>query len=314
MSAVLLARSNSRTRPGASVSSGLAASIKEAVQTCTVKRPMAPEGERRRPAPKAITASAVQVDGGAAVRSSTSLTRPSRSAGAADESATSSGMGRRSQSSSSITGTSSTGGAGGSRTRRGWDPTRSDLKLSLPLGCKDSKSQRSSIGTRTYASPLAADWTPPVRSSGGDTSSSGANDVSAAAGDVQGGTAAQQPQPQPQSSSTGRSSAEEIAKQAAKSGSSLHCSIATEVDSASTGEIRTKVFRMGAPLLRSTIPVQIGRSGTGTVPPTPRVEAAASLDEDRTDDEDDDVETVLSLSDVEMEDQVSLAVTMDFPC
>merc|ERR1712167_127837 len=38
-----------------------------------------------------------------------------------------------------------------------------------------------------------------------------------------------------------------------------HCSINTDGDA--SAEIRTKVFRIGAPLLRSTIPVSLGRSG-----------------------------------------------------
>jgi len=93
-----------------------------------------------------------------------------------------------------------------------------------------------------------------------------------------------------------------------------HCSISTDGDGPT--EIRTKVFRIGAPLLRSTIPVALGRSPT-----------ASSLGEhmqsvDREDpesrykvmDNDEDVETVLSLSDVEVEDQGSLSVTLDFPC
>lgn len=63
-------------------------------------------------------------------------------------------------------------------------------------------------------------------------------------------------------------------------------------------EIRTKVFRIGAPLLRSTIPVSMGN---------PPHETQGLTGEE-------DVETVLSLSDVEFEDQGSLVVTLDFPC
>jgi len=76
---------------------------------------------------------------------------------------------------------------------------------------------------------------------------------------------------------------------------------------------------MGAPLLRSTIPVSLG---------TPRVSEAQLLESARgkrerrekreahgeDDEEDSDVETVLSLSDVGIEDQGALSVTLDFPC
>jgi len=94
-----------------------------------------------------------------------------------------------------------------------------------------------------------------------------------------------------------------------------HCVISTEADP--NAEIRTKVFRMGAPLLRSTIPVNLG---------TPRVTEAQMLaaaaerrrqkdagsGDDDTDDS--DVETVLSLSDIGVDDQGALSVTLDFPC
>uniref|UniRef100_A0A7S0ZZE5 Uncharacterized protein n=1 Tax=Noctiluca scintillans TaxID=2966 RepID=A0A7S0ZZE5_NOCSC len=63
--------------------------------------------------------------------------------------------------------------------------------------------------------------------------------------------------------------------------------------------IRTKVFRMGAPLLRSTIPVSLGRRSAAAEGP-----CGVSL-------ETDDVETVLSISDGE--EVGSLAVTLDFP-
>lgn len=96
-----------------------------------------------------------------------------------------------------------------------------------------------------------------------------------------------------------------------------HCTISTEADPNS--EIRTKVFRMGAPLLRSTIPVSLG---------TPRMTEAQLMESARgkqdrknrpktegvQEEEDSDVETVLSLSDVGIEDQGTLSVTMDFPC
>lgn len=103
-----------------------------------------------------------------------------------------------------------------------------------------------------------------------------------------------------------------------------HCTINTEVE-LGTGEIRTKVFRIGAPLLRSTIPVSLGR---GPAPATLEAEAQHNqqqgqserkrrnrrLRNARDSDDDEDVETVLSLSDVEVEDQGALSVTLDFPC
>lgn len=94
----------------------------------------------------------------------------------------------------------------------------------------------------------------------------------------------------------------------------MHCTVSTEAD-AST-EIRTKVFRIGAPLLRSTIPVCLGtprqevKSARGA-PPARESPTAAAAD----DGGDSDVETVLSLSDVEFEEEKgSLQVTLDFPC
>eukprot|EP00928_Gymnodinium_smaydae_P091067 TRINITY_DN74773_c0_g1_i1.p1 TRINITY_DN74773_c0_g1~~TRINITY_DN74773_c0_g1_i1.p1 ORF type:complete len:329 (-),score=48.49 TRINITY_DN74773_c0_g1_i1:85-999(-) len=102
----------------------------------------------------------------------------------------------------------------------------------------------------------------------------------------------------------------------------MHCSISTDTDPAS--QIRTKVFRMGAPLLRSTIPVSLGRSAAAA--PGRSGQASQPADDARrggarapADDEDgeltdEDVETVLSLSDVEFENQGHLSVTLDFPC
>mmetsp|Transcript_24609 Transcript_24609/g.56795 ORF Transcript_24609/g.56795 Transcript_24609/m.56795 type:complete len:171 (+) Transcript_24609:68-580(+) len=75
-------------------------------------------------------------------------------------------------------------------------------------------------------------------------------------------------------------------------------------------EIRTKVFRMGAPLLRSTIPVSLGRTAREDEHVQTRSTQAGLL----VNDEDDEAETVLSMSDCDMADQGSLAVTMDFPC
>mmetsp|Transcript_9797 Transcript_9797/g.15963 ORF Transcript_9797/g.15963 Transcript_9797/m.15963 type:complete len:247 (+) Transcript_9797:63-803(+) len=88
-----------------------------------------------------------------------------------------------------------------------------------------------------------------------------------------------------------------------------HCSISTDVDPGA--EIRTKVFRMGAPLLRSTIPVSLGRAQTAASLGSSSARKQ-TIDDDCVEDE--DVETVLSLSDAEFDDQGSLAVTLDFPC
>jgi len=87
---------------------------------------------------------------------------------------------------------------------------------------------------------------------------------------------------------------------------SPHCSITTDGDGAKAqSEIRTKVFRIGAPLLRSTIPVSLGRSSAITSDLDLVSHAVAG---------EEDVETVLSLSDIEVEDQGRLSVTLDFPC
>ncbi|CAE8627549.1 unnamed protein product, partial [Polarella glacialis] len=95
---------------------------------------------------------------------------------------------------------------------------------------------------------------------------------------------------------------------------SAQCSISSD---GASSEIRTKVFRMGAPLLRSTIPVSLGNSRN--VAPTDEAsswrksKAAGSGEGDE--DEGSDVETILSLSDVGCDDdQAVLSVTLDFPC
>jgi len=88
-----------------------------------------------------------------------------------------------------------------------------------------------------------------------------------------------------------------------------HCSISTEGDAAA--EIRTKVFRIGAPLLRSTIPVSLGRTPAGY---GGDVVQQSNVHGDCVEGEDEGVETVLSLSDTEFEDQGALSVTLDFPC
>lgn len=94
-------------------------------------------------------------------------------------------------------------------------------------------------------------------------------------------------------------------------GVNQHCSISTDGDAAT--EIRTKVFRMGAPLLRSTIPVILG---TSRGPVTEAMMSARNerVKEDRGEDDDSDVETVLSLSDDGREECGALSVTLDFPC
>lgn len=76
-------------------------------------------------------------------------------------------------------------------------------------------------------------------------------------------------------------------------------------------EIRTKVFRIGAPLLRSTIPVSLGKDPSKLNQETDNVKVGKDVIP-----EDEDVETVLSLSDVEFDedDGQSLAVTLDFQC
>ncbi|CAE7669027.1 unnamed protein product [Symbiodinium necroappetens] len=83
---------------------------------------------------------------------------------------------------------------------------------------------------------------------------------------------------------------------------SAHCTISE----GGASEIRTKVFRIGAPLLRSTIPVTVGgrreSRHLGIAPPT--TEKADGSD----------VETILSLSEGECEEEAQLSVTLDFPC
>lgn len=98
-----------------------------------------------------------------------------------------------------------------------------------------------------------------------------------------------------------------------------HCTISMGTDA--SAEIRTKVFRIGAPLLRSTIPVSLGRNGYGSgygAMQQPPVAAATAAEQKKThgsnSDSDDEVETVLSISDAEVEDPGQLSVTLDFPC
>lgn len=101
----------------------------------------------------------------------------------------------------------------------------------------------------------------------------------------------------------------------AQCSSNPRCTISSEADGSS--EIRTKVFRMGAPLLRSTIPVALGtrRSSTSSfadvaVSPTAKTADGRGVDADSAS----DAEEILSMSDGCMEDQGTLSVTLDFPC
>lgn len=107
-----------------------------------------------------------------------------------------------------------------------------------------------------------------------------------------------------------------------------HCTISTGGECG--GEIRTKVFRMGAPLLRSTIPVSLGGGyrgggGYGGYPRTDdgkkgqkgkgKGQEQPPLAPARDDQDGSDVETILSQSDGEEDDGLGqLSVTLDFPC
>uniref|UniRef100_A0A7S2F0B5 Uncharacterized protein n=1 Tax=Alexandrium andersonii TaxID=327968 RepID=A0A7S2F0B5_9DINO len=84
-----------------------------------------------------------------------------------------------------------------------------------------------------------------------------------------------------------------------------HCTISMDGDA--SAEIRTKVFRMGAPLLRSTIPLSLGEHSR-------RASAGHALNVNHGDAFDDgEEETVLSVSDGE-DELGALSVTLDFPC
>lgn len=93
---------------------------------------------------------------------------------------------------------------------------------------------------------------------------------------------------------------------------SADCSISE--DPSGSAEIRTKVFRRGAPLLRSTIPVSLrGRGGADLrgrgAPPGGR---GAGADQEAGDS---DVESVMSLSDAdEFVDMTSISVTLSVSC
>merc|ERR1711957_1155637 len=91
----------------------------------------------------------------------------------------------------------------------------------------------------------------------------------------------------------------------------VHCSV-TEETGGYCSDIRTKVFRIGAPLLRTTIPVSLGRSGCGGG----YAEAAVPKAPQQEHDDCSDVETVISLEDADelAADLNSLSVTLDFPC
>lgn len=83
------------------------------------------------------------------------------------------------------------------------------------------------------------------------------------------------------------------------------CKVSTV--SSAPNEIRTRVFRAGAPLLRTTIPVSLG----ATCPVVSHKVKHGSLDL-WPEEMDGDVETVQSLSDAEVEDHETLSVTLDF--
>jgi len=95
------------------------------------------------------------------------------------------------------------------------------------------------------------------------------------------------------------------------------CTVSPSGEAASAG-IRTKVFRMGAPLLRSTIPLtlssprQTEASILAAAEDRARRQAEAGADE--SDYEGSDVETVLTMSDNGADDKGALSVTLDFPC
>jgi len=92
-----------------------------------------------------------------------------------------------------------------------------------------------------------------------------------------------------------------------------HCSISTEADP--NAEIRTKVFRMGAPLLRSSIPISLGTPRTTITEAMMSARANRPRPQNEDDDDGSDVETVLSLSDAGQDEcQGALTVTLDFPC
>lgn len=86
------------------------------------------------------------------------------------------------------------------------------------------------------------------------------------------------------------------------------CAIST-VHSGSS-EIRTKVFRMGAPLLRSTIPVSLGSNRRAEEQQEQRQRRENADGEEG----DSDAESVLSVSEGGADDQCALSVTLDFPC
>jgi hypothetical protein len=104
----------------------------------------------------------------------------------------------------------------------------------------------------------------------------------------------------------------------------VNCSVTLE--QGITSDIRTKVFRMGAPLLRTTIPISIGGRGGGGYPggypdaAASKVEGQGYGSKDlpiaRPENEDDtsDVETVISMDEMDGGDFSSISVTLDFPC
>lgn len=92
------------------------------------------------------------------------------------------------------------------------------------------------------------------------------------------------------------------------------CSVqmATHAGAGGTSEVRTKVFRVGAPLLRSTIPLSISMGRTASEPTAPNDKDAAGRGDE--DEDQSDVESVRSSSELGMDDLGTLKVTLDFPC
>lgn len=68
---------------------------------------------------------------------------------------------------------------------------------------------------------------------------------------------------------------------------------------------------MGAPLLRTTIPVMLGTPSKARA--AAKAQQAAALPT-QDDDGGSDVETIISLDDCDVEDYGQLSVTLDFPC
>jgi len=92
------------------------------------------------------------------------------------------------------------------------------------------------------------------------------------------------------------------------------CSVQTAPSAGAGGnsEIRTEVFRVGAPLLRSTISLSMNMTRTASEKnATDEKDAAGRRDEDE---DGSDVESVRSSSEIGLDDLGTLKVTLDFPC